>query len=93
MPRGKPNAQCITRRCGGKKVDKGLCKECLKTARQLVAAGLTTWAELESLGLAEVGRSSKFLYMFNRETKGRLNNLPKGKASAGALAFLNKEYR
>ncbi len=76
MGRGKPLTQCVTRQCGDKQFNarsKGLCRKCYNAAVSLIGRKLTTWEELESLGLIEENTGAKFLFRFNRATGGRLN--------------------
>lgn len=88
MGRGKPLMQCVTRTCGEKQYNarsKGLCRRCYNAAVSLIGRKLTTWEELESLGLIEENTGAKFLLAFNRQTKGRLNQpAKKGKQRAEA---------
>lgn len=69
--------QCVTRTCGNPQMSassKGLCRKCFAAAQSLVSSRkLTTWEELEALGLIEENTGAKFLMAFNRATKGRLN--------------------
>lgn len=58
MPRKKasedPNApKCIINGCQNKSKWKGLCPTCYGGAKQLIEEELTTWVELQALGLAE----------------------------------------
>jgi hypothetical protein len=76
MGRGKPVLQCVTRTCGDRQwnaTSKGLCRKCYNAAVSLIGRKLTSWEELESLGLIEENTGAKFLMGFNRATNGRLN--------------------
>jgi hypothetical protein len=77
--RGKPINQCVTPRCGGSQYSKGLCRKCFQAAQSIIGRNLTTWDELESLGLTQECTGAKFLAAFNRATNGRLNK-PKDKS-------------
>lgn len=54
-----PSKNCLTPRCSGKfggdnpGCGRGLCKTCMQSASSLVRRKVTTWEELESLGLSQ----------------------------------------
>ena len=68
--RGKPLTQCLIRGCGAKVTSgrsKGLCRNCHRAAVSLVhSRKLTTWEELEQLGLINENNGGKFVLAFHR---------------------------
>ncbi len=44
---------CLVQDCGREAKIRGLCSRCCTAARKAIKDGKTTWADLESLGLAK----------------------------------------